>query len=89
MFNSLERRSETWMIERQNSAVRLLSAAMHRKALFDIEERGRSTTNQSNSIAALAAGAVFCKLSWKQSAGGQANKTPKSSKSFPTAPPLA
>lgn len=58
MFNALPRVSATWMLERQSAAVRLLSAAMQRKALFDIEERGRKTTTQANLIAILAVSAI-------------------------------
>lgn len=58
MFDALPRVSATWMMERQAAAVRLLSAAMQRKALFDVEERGRQTTTQANFIAKLAVGAI-------------------------------
>jgi hypothetical protein len=58
MFNALPKVSATWMLERQSVAIKLLSAAMQRKALFDVEERGRKTTSQANLIAILAVSAI-------------------------------
>ncbi len=58
IFNALPRESATWILERQSAAIRLLAAAMQRKALFDVEERGKKTTTQANRIALLAVAAI-------------------------------
>ena len=62
LFNRLPRDSASFIIARQSVAAQLISAGIQRKALFDIEERGKTMTKRANLIAALAATAVFLQV---------------------------
>lgn len=54
IFNSSEKQSAGWFIERHSAASRLLSAAIQRKALLEIEGRGKRNSLIANGIAGLA-----------------------------------
>ncbi len=62
LFNSLERRTETWFLERQALAIQLVTSGIQRKALSDVEERAAKTTQHANLIAGIAATAIFIQL---------------------------
>ena len=62
MFNSMPRISSTIVLERQAAAIRLVSAGIQRKALFDIEARSKMASKQSNRIAALVGIAVILQV---------------------------
>ncbi|MFH1444817.1 MAG: hypothetical protein ABIG34_05545 [Candidatus Peregrinibacteria bacterium] len=54
-YNSTENRGGAQSkLERQAQASRLVSAAIQRKSLLEIEKRGKQTTSQANVIALLA-----------------------------------
>ena len=53
MFNALPRENASWWQQRQAVASRLISAAIQRKALLEVEKRGRITTWLSIAIAGL------------------------------------